>query len=303
MTPDVSAIVVAYRCAAFLPSCLDALDAAAGGLSLERIVVDNGSDDGAGTIVTTRGGIRLLVNDRNRGFAAAANQGTRAARAPFFLFLNPDARLAPATLPLLVTALEERKHAGLASPRLLFPDGRPQPSAWLEPTLATLAFEALLLRNLSPRSRFDHLTPPEEGGPIEVPVIAGTCLLARRSSFDQLGGFDESFFLYYEDFDLCLRARGVGWLSLLVPAATAVHERGGSAFQDRADFWRRFHEGRDLLICKHFRGGRRQLARFLHRFGIALHAAASQVAGRPEDARHLVAALRALTAGRASLTA
>jgi GT2 family glycosyltransferase len=297
MTPDVSAVVIAYRSAAFLPSCLDALDAAAGGVSLERIVVDNGSDDGAGTIVTTRGGIRLLVNERNRGFAAAANQGARAARAPFVLFLNPDARLAPASLALLLAALRGRANAGFASPCLLFPDGRPQPSAWLEPSLAMLAFEALLLRNLRPRSRFDHLTPPEAGGPIEVPVIAGTCLLARRSSLDQLGGFDESFFLYYEDWDLCLRARRVGWLSLLVPAATAVHQRGGSAFLDRADFWRRFHESRDLLIRKHFRGGRRPLAQLLHRFGIALHAAASHVAGRPQEGRHLFAALRALTSG------
>lgn len=303
MTPDVSAIVVAYRCAAFLPSCLDALDAAAGALSLERIVVDNGSHDGTAAAVAARGGIRVLVNEVNRGFAAAANQGARPAGGRFVLFLNPDARPAAGSLPLLVAALEERKQAGLASPRLLFPDGRPQPSAWLEPSLATLAFEALLLRNLRPGSRLDHLASPEGGGPIEVPVVAGTCLLVRRSRFDQVGGFDEGFFLYHEDWDLCLRARRAGWSSLLVPAATAVHERGAFAFLDRADFWRRFHESRELLIHKHFRSGRRRAARFLHRLGIVLHAAASQVAGRPEDARQLVAALRALTAGRASLTA
>ena len=304
MTPDVSAIVVAYRCAAFLPSCLDALEAAAGALSLEHIVVDNGSHDETGSVVAARGETRVLVNDVNRGFAAAANQGARLARGRFVLFLNPDARTAPGSLPLLVAALEENTHAGLASPRLLFPDRRPQPSAWPEPSLATLTFEALLLRNLRPGSRFDHLEVPEASGPIEVPLLAGTCLLARHSSFDQVGGFDEDFFLYHEDWDLCLRERSAGWCSLLVPAATAVHERGAFAFLDRADFWRRFHQSRDLLIHKHFRSGRRRTARFLHRLGIVLHAAASQVAGRPDDARHLVAAMRALPSRkRASLTA
>lgn len=293
MTPDVSAVVVAYRAAGLLPQCLDALDAAAGGLALERIVVDNASGDATAAVVGARPPVRLLANDANRGFAAAANQGAREAHGRLLLFLNPDARPAPASVAALVSALEGAERAGLAGARLLWPDGTPQPSAWPAPSLATLVFEALLLRNLWPRSRLDHIEAPADP-PFAVPCLSGACLLARRSCFDALAGFDEGFFLYHEDWDLCLRARDAGWSCLLVPAASAVHDRGASAFANRGDFWRRYHESRDLLIRKHFRGARRTAALLLHRLGLRLHAAASQVAGRPEESRHLAAARRAL---------
>lgn len=294
MTPDVSVVVVGYRAAALLPGCLDSLDAAGGELALERIVVDNASGDETAAVVGARPQVRLLANAANRGFAAAANQGAREARGRLLLFLNPDARPAPASLAALVSALEAADRAGLAGPRLAWPDGRPQPSAWPAPSLATLAFEALLLRNLWPRSQLDHLAAPVDGPPLAVPCLSGACLLARRPCFDSLGGFDEGFFLYHEDWDLCLRARDAGWSCLLVPSAEAVHERGTSAFLDRGDFWRRYHESRDLLIRKHFRGASRTAARLLHRLGLRVHAAASQVAGRPEESRRLAAARRAL---------
>ncbi|HET7291831.1 MAG TPA: glycosyltransferase family 2 protein [Vicinamibacteria bacterium] len=293
MTPEVSAVVVAYRTAGLLPRCLDALDAAAGGLALERIVVDNASGDGTAALVGARAGVRLVSNDTNRGFAAAANQGARVASGRFVLFLNPDARPAPGSLEALVAALRATPEAGLASPRLVWPDGTPQPSAWLAPSLATLAFEALRLWNLRPRSRLDHLESIQ-GPPFAVPCVCGACLLARPACFDALGGFDERFFLYHEDWDLCLRARVAGWSCLLVPEASAVHERGGSAFQDRADFWRRYTESRDLLIRRHFRGARRPPALLLHRLGLRAQAFAFRVAGRPEESRHVSAARRAL---------
>ena len=188
----------------------------------------------------------------------------------------------------------ERTEPGWPAPRLVWPDGTPQPSAWPAPSLLTLAFEALLLRNLWRRSRLDHLEPTADGYAVAVPCLSGACLLARRACFESVSGFDEAFFLYHEDWDLCLRARAAGWSCLLVPAATAAHDRGASAFLDRGEFWRRYHESRDLLIRKHFRGARRSVARTLHRLGLRLHAAASQVAGRPEESRHLAAALRAL---------
>ncbi len=294
MTPDVSLVIVAYRAAAFLPSCLAALRAAAPGRTLEVVVVDNASADGTPEVVRSlEPEARIVANAENRGFAAAANQGARETRGRFLLFLNPDARVAPGALEALVVALEAQDRAGLASPRLAARDGTAQPSAWPEPRLATLAFDALLLRNLAPRSRL-HRIEPASDRPVVVPCVSGACLVARRACFETLGGFDERFFLYHEDWDLCLRAGKAGFASLLVPAATAVHDLGGSAFQDRAAFWRYYHASRDAFIRKHFEGGRQRVAVTLHRMGLRLHAVASRLAGRPDEARALGAARHAL---------
>jgi GT2 family glycosyltransferase len=120
--------------------------------------------------------------------------------------------------------------------------------------------------------------------------------MVRRDCWEELGGFDERFFLYHEDWDLCRRARSAGWGVLVAPAAQAIHDLGGSAFQDRAHFWRRYHQSRDAFIGKHFGGWRLPVARAVHRQGLRLHSVAALAAGRRDEARHLSAALRALKA-------
>ncbi len=290
--PDVSVVIVAYRAAAFLPSCLLALREAAPSRALELVVVDNASADGTPEVLrSVEPGARLLANAENRGFAAAANQGARGARGRFLMFLNPDARLAADALEVLLSALEDRARPGLASPLLRSRDGNTQPSGWPAPSLSTLAFDAFLLRNLAPRSRLSQIVPPGEA-PVAVPCLSGACLLVERGCFELLGGFDERFFLYPEDWDLCLRARAAGFDCLLIPKASAVHDLGGSAFQDRGAFWRHYHQSRDAFIRKHFAHPALGLA--LHRLGLHVHAAAARLAGRGDEARALADARRAL---------
>jgi GT2 family glycosyltransferase len=218
------------------------------------------------------------VNETNRGFAAAVNQASRAARGRYLLLLNPDARPLSGCIARLVAELDAVPQAALAGPQLLDPGGTPQPSAWPAPGLLSLAYDALLLHNLMPRSRLRLVTPAGED-PIDVECLSGACLLVRRSAFEALGGLDERFFIYYEDTDLGLRARAAGYRVRLVPSARAVHVVGGSSFQDRREFRRRFHESRRLFLGKHHRGPKGAALQALHWGGFALRAGLDRLRG------------------------
>jgi GT2 family glycosyltransferase len=275
---DVTVIIVAYRSAAHLPACLEALASAAEGLACETIVVDNASGDGTPDLVRREAPeARVIVNEANRGFAAAVNQAARAARGRHLLLLNPDARPLPGSVSRLAAELDRRPEAAMAGPCLVDPDGTPQPSAWPAPSFLTLAYDALLLHNVLPRSRLRLVTPG--GEPLEVECLSGACLLVRRTAFEALGGLDERFFIYYEDTDLAVRARAAGYGRRLVPGAQAVHLLGASSFQDRREFLIRFHESRGRYLAKHHPGLRGAALRALHCGGLALRVGLYAVAG------------------------
>jgi GT2 family glycosyltransferase len=277
--PDLTVIVVAYRSAAHLPTCLEALGVAAHGLTRETVVVDNASGDGTLELVRRQAPeARLILNDTNRGFAAAVNQAARAARGRHLLLLNPDARPLPGCLSHLVAELDAQGDVALAGPQLVDPDGTLQPSAWLAPGLLTVAYDALLLYNLMPRSRLRLVSAPGRE-PIDVECLSGACLLVRRAAFEALGGLDERFFIYYEDTDLSVRARAAGHRVRLVPEARAVHLVGGSSFQDRREFLIRFHESRRLFLAKHHRGLKGALLRILHWAGFGVRRAVDRLRG------------------------
>jgi GT2 family glycosyltransferase len=279
-TPRTTVVLVTWRSRDHLPPCLDALDAAKAEDTLETIVVDNASNDDSVACVRKRAPAALVVrNDTNRGFAAAVNQAVRLARGDAVLLLNPDVVLGRGCLARLRRALDEDAALGLAGPQLFFPDGRPQRSAWAAPRLGALAFEALLLYNLLPRSRRHPLAARIAEAPEDVDALSGACLLVRRSCLESLGGLDERFFLYFEDVDLGLRARAAGWRVRLVPDARAVHALGGSAFRDRRSFWRHHETSRRQLFRKHLRGPRRLAAEGLQLVGLAVRAAAWGMAG------------------------
>jgi N-acetylglucosaminyl-diphospho-decaprenol L-rhamnosyltransferase len=280
---DLSIVIVTWRSLLDLPGCLAALDAAAAGLRFDVTLVDNASDDGtAAWLRTHHPQVRLLENHENVGFARAVNQGAAGALGRHLLFLNPDATPAPGSLSALVTRLDEDPSLGLAAPRLTDREGTPLRSAWPAPGLASAAFEAFLLQNVFPRSRWHEARPDAQG---VVPCVPGTCLAVRTECFQALSGLDERFFLYHEDFDLCLRARESGWGIALVEEAHVAHRVGGSAFQDRRAFVRRFEESRRQLILKHFQGARRR--------------AVLGVMGIGRGLRLLTQPLRALLKGRA----
>jgi N-acetylglucosaminyl-diphospho-decaprenol L-rhamnosyltransferase len=275
VTADV--VIPTWRARDMLARCLEAL--AADPSPHRVIVVDNASGDGTPDLVRARAPeARLIVNESNRGFAAAVNQAARMAGGRHLLLLNPDARPLPGCLSRLAAELDAHAEIALAGPQLLDPDGALQPSAWPAPGLLSLAYDALLLHNLMPRSRLRLVSAPGRD-PVDVECLSGACLLVRRSAFEALGGLDERFFIYYEDTDLAVRARAAGHRVRLVPAAQAVHLVGGSSFQDRREFLARFHESRRRFLAKHHRGLRGVALRILHGAGFAVRATVDRLRG------------------------
>ena len=236
--PGIVAVGVSFNAAATLERRPGSLEAARGELvePLEVVVVDNGSRDGSRELVRQRfPRARLLTPAENGGFGAACNLGARASDAERILLLNPDAWLRPGALAALDERLRSRPRLGLVAPRLLYPDGGRQ-FGWAPPT--SVLGEALQkLRNRFERSAWAHASWLRRfcfGA-----WFTGACLLVRRSAFASVAGFDERFFLYFEDVDFCRRLRKAGWRFAEVASAEGVHVKGGTAAPARELDYRR----------------------------------------------------------------
>jgi N-acetylglucosaminyl-diphospho-decaprenol L-rhamnosyltransferase len=225
-------VVVNHNSGAFLARCLASVFAAAGDVSIDVVVIDNASGDGsareaAGEYPTAR----VIENPVNRGFAAAANQGIRATAAPFALLLNPDAQINGGTLAALLKMAEERPRAGAIGLLVRNPDGSVQPSARKVPGLLESLGHAFLGPVL-PNNRFTRsytMAGWDRATEREVEWISGSAMLLRREAYDELDGFDEGYFMYVEDVDLCTRMRKAGWTVLFSPEVEVVHEIGVSS--------------------------------------------------------------------------
>jgi GT2 family glycosyltransferase len=190
----------------------------------EVVVVDNHSPPHPAVPRLRRlDGVSLRRWRHNRGFGRAANEGCRLSRGDWVLLLNPDMTLEPGFLDAVLARAAHfsaaRPDAGVIGFRLHNADGTPQPSAGPFPTLL-----GTLARLVLPRARRKYRPPPGPG-PSPVDWVTGCCLLVRRACWQALGGLDPRFFLYYEDVDLCRRARDLGWTVWYDPAPGAVHHR------------------------------------------------------------------------------
>ena len=203
-------------------------------LGLEAIVVDNASDDGSRTSVeefeTSTGGvlpIQLIASECNLGFGAACNLAARKARGRYLLFVNPDAWIDEASLLRLVQALEADSELAVAAPRLRYPNGSPQ-FVWSPPT-GVVGEAVQKLRNGFEGAACNHELLPRLLRPLlGAGWFSAACLLIRRDAFEAVGGFDEGYFLYFEDADLGLRIHRSGWRQRQIPGAEAWHVRGGA---------------------------------------------------------------------------
>jgi GT2 family glycosyltransferase len=250
--PDIGIIIVTYNSAAFIGACLDA----AVRTGAEIVVVDNASTDRTRDEVERRG-VRLIANPKNLGFAAAVNQGFRLLNATRVLLLNPDAVLVT-SLDSLSQACDEPRAAG-AGGKLLDALGRPQAGFMVRkfPTPATLILESLLLNRVWPGNpvntryrclKLDHSIRQ----PVDQP--AGAFLMLRREVWQELGGFDETFWpLWFEDVDFCRRASERGYRFYYEPNAVANHT-GAHSIPALTVEMRRIYWYRSLLsyTVKHF---------------------------------------------------
>ena len=228
----VSVVIVNFNAGAYLGAAVESLltqDEA----PLEIIVVDNASRDASldALAKVPAKSLRLHRLEHNSGFSAACNLGLRDAHGEMILLLNPDCRLYPGALTALCEALEGRSDAGLTGARLLNPDGSPQRGSRRDiPTPWSIFCEVLQLHRLMARHpRFRsfnrHLEPlPDE--PEVVSAVSGACMLIRSEALSEAGQLDESYFLHFEDLDLCLRFDQVGWSVLFAPDAVVEHTPG-----------------------------------------------------------------------------
>lgn len=233
---QVTAIVVSYNSKTDLHACLTSV-VEQREVPTDIVVVDNGSTDNSVDLVKTGfPSARLIINESNRGFAAAVNQGLALTKSSFVLLINPDAVLLPNALGRLIEFMEAYPRTGAAGPRQwLEKDCVWQWSVVLWPPhwrlvlsrLPGLRRLGLARRQLVPHWALNHAIWRSER-PQEVRYLSGACLLLRRSALEAVDGLDEGYFLFFEDTDLCDRLRAAGWTLYVVPSAGAVHTMQGS---------------------------------------------------------------------------
>jgi N-acetylglucosaminyl-diphospho-decaprenol L-rhamnosyltransferase len=261
----VDAVVVSYNSGVHLRSCIEPLAAAE---EIRVIVVDNASADGS---LETVAGLDLTAIQlrSNGGFAHGCNVGWRAGTSPFVLFLNPDASMQPEAILQLVRVLHERPAAGAAAPNVVNEDGSLAFSLRWFPRLRSTYARALFLHRLFPRARWtDELIRDasfyERGHAVE--WASGACLLVRRSALERIGGWDEQFFMYCEDIDLCRRLWASGSEVWYEPSVVCPHLGGASA--PPAGLLPILAESRVRYARKHYGS----VARVFERLGLGLDA-------------------------------
>jgi hypothetical protein len=213
----------------------------------ETVVVDNASADGSPEMVAREfPEVRLLCAPANEGFSAGNNRALEGLRAPYALLLNSDTVVPPGALDALLDFADATPDAGIVGPKVVNPDGSLQYSCRRFPTFAAGLFRNVYLGRLFPNNKpaadylmqdFDHATVRD------VDWVSGCALLIRQACLEEIGPLDaETFFMYCEDMDWCLRARDAGWRVVYFPGATITHAIGRSS--DRAA---------DRMIVEHHR--------------------------------------------------
>ena len=234
----VTIVIVSYNTRDILRNCLEALFENSEGIDMEVFVVDNNSaDDSAAMVRRDFPSIRLIANNKNLGFAAANNQAFALASGRYIVLLNPDAYIRPASIEHCLAFMERTPQCGLAGGKIISPEGRLEPSARRFPSALS---KLLTLSGLS--GKFPHspiLNHHEFGGfahdhPLEVDWVPGTFTIIRKEMLDAIGAFDERFYIYYEETDLCLRAKKAGWKIFFIPDAEVMHI-GGACSKTRKD--------------------------------------------------------------------
>jgi len=202
---------------------------------VELVLVDNGTDRTVVDAVAEEVGARVLHGPGNIGYGRAANLGARGATQPWLVVVNPDIVWHPGALDTLLDAGVRHPRAGAIGPAVLNPDGTIYPSARELPSLTQGVGHALLGR-LWPTNpwtaAYQRRQESVDGDERTAGWLSGSCLLLRRAAFDQVGGFDESYFMFFEDVDLGERLAVSGWTNLVVPSARVTHV-GGTSWRER----------------------------------------------------------------------
>ena len=218
---------------------------------VEVLVVDNASSDGSAEMVRAEfPWVRLITNQSNVGFARANNQAIRICAGRYVLLLNSDTVVHHAALAALVEFMDAQPTVGAAGALLLNPDGTLQPSCSPFPTLLREAWRMFALDRVVPIATY-QMTRWDGATPRAVDVLLGACMNMRRESLDQVGLLDETYFMYSEEVDLCLRIKRAGWQIFWVPQAHITHYGGQSSKQAAKKMFLHLYQSKTLYFRKH----------------------------------------------------
>lgn len=256
---DLSIIIVNYNVKEYLKNLLHSIKKASQNLSTEIFVVDNASDDGSVEMIREKfPEVKLIANEKNLGFGKANNLALKEASGKFILLINPDTLVAEDTFSKLIEFFESHPDAGMVGCKILNPDGTLQlacrrsfPGPWTSFTKVTG------LSSLFPKSKLFaryNLTYLDENQTYEVDAISGSFMMMRKEVYDKVGGFDEQFFMYGEDLDLCYRIQKAGYKIYYVHTTQIIHYKGESTKRSSLDETKVFYNAMHLFVKKHLSG-------------------------------------------------
>ncbi len=242
-----SLIIVNYNTKEFLKNCLNSVLKHSLVGELEIIVVDNNSSDGSVEMIRNdfNSCVKLIANNRNIGFGPANNQGAKEAAGEFLFFLNSDIIVKENIFTPLKEIFFTQPRLAMTAPRLFLASGKPQPYAFGQfPSLRKLVWQKVSARQNSDLFADNDLYP--------VDWVSGAAMIVRKSVFNQVGGFDEHFFMYFEDIDLCWRVKRRGWQVAVCPSVSLIHFVGQSAggFKQRKKY---YYQSQDYFFKKHYK--------------------------------------------------
>ncbi|MBZ5535426.1 MAG: glycosyltransferase family 2 protein [Acidobacteriia bacterium] len=257
MGPDsqLDVLVINYNTRALLLECVASVLEPTPMMKIDVVVVDNASSDGSCEAVRKAyPHVTVIANPTNRGFGSACNQAISFTTAPFVLLLNSDARLTRQALDALWECMQRNLRCGAAGCKMINPEGVELANTWNFLTPFNQAFELsgfthkvnsrVFRRSRQPSLNRDSLD-------CSVDWIDGSCLILRRAALVEVGLFDEQFFMYSEDEDLCLRLRKAGWSICFSSAGTAFHHGGASSAQNKSEMLTQFYLSQMRLLLKH----------------------------------------------------
>jgi GT2 family glycosyltransferase len=237
-----SIIIINYKTKELTKNCINSVFFNFSKNNFEIILADNASKDGSVEMLKNDFGekIKLIANSENKGFGPANNQGAKLAKGEYLFLLNSDTIIKNNILLELEKFLIKNKDVGIVAPKLFLKDGSEQPFAFGDyPRLLSLIFEKF------------KKPPKYLNGPFEVEWVSGAALIIRRELFKQLGGFDEKFFMYFEDIDLCKRVKEMNYKIFVNPKISLTHLCGKSParFVKRKSY---YYESQDYFYKKHY---------------------------------------------------
>jgi GT2 family glycosyltransferase len=251
------------------------------------IVVDNASQDGTVEMVAAEHPeVEVIANEENVGFAAATNAGLRSGSASLVLALNPDTRVTGGSLDRMLSVMEAHPEVAVAGCRLETEDGsfdHASRRSFPTPLSALGHFTRVGRSDRAPRALSDYRATEVDSGPVD--AVNGAFMLIRREPLERLGGFDEGYWMYMEDLDLCFRLAEAGWSTWYEPGATVVHAKGGTTPGGRSPRlqWA-FHRGMHRFYKLHYAAARPWPVNAAVYAGIYAKLALAVVAGAPRRA-------------------